>query len=118
MSSHICKGRFQLQAIASRISVLPEEKIWRVTVEPYKYRRSDEQNNFAWRLYRGIAEETGYTAEEIHAICKHKFGEPRTVKYGETEIVEYSTRDKDTKWMADYLDRVQAWAASEFGFIS
>lgn len=90
-------------------------KVWRVSITAYRSRRSNDQNRLAFALYRAIADETGHNAEEIHVICKHKFGEPVTYKLGNLEVTEYRTRDKDVGWMSNYIDRVSAWAATEFG---
>lgn len=97
------------------ITSLNEKRPWRVSVTEYRVRRSNDQNRLAWRLYNAIAAETGYTPDEVHSLCKQKFGEPRTVKIGGVEVTEYSTRDKDVAWMSDYIDRVSAFAASELG---
>lgn len=90
-------------------------KPWRVSITAYRSRRSNDQNRLAFAIYRAIADETGHTVDEVHVICKHKFGEPVTYKFGDTEVTEYRTRDKDVGWMANYIDRLQAWAVSELG---
>lgn len=116
MPEYICRGRTQLQQVANVIACqLSPDKIWRVNVAPYKLRRSGEQNNRAWAIYRAVADEVGHTPDEIHAICKHKFGEPTTYKLGDYEVTEYRTRDKDVEWMANYLTRIEQWAIQEFG---
>src|SRR5574343_341120 len=114
MPEFVVRGREQLQAVASRIACqLSPDKVWRIGITPYKVRRSNDQNRLAFAIYRAIADETGHTVDEVHVICKHKFGEPVTYKFGDTEVTEYRTRDKDVGWMANYIDRLQAWAISE-----
>lgn len=90
-------------------------KAWRVSITAYRARRSNDQNRRAFAVYRAVADETGHTVEEVHAICKHKFGEPTTYRLGEVEVTEYRTRDKDIGWMSNYIERLEAWAATEFG---
>ena len=90
-------------------------KVWRVSITAYRARRSNDQNRLAWKLYNAVAQETGYTPEEVHSLFKQKFGEPKTVKIGGVEITEYTTRDRDVAWFSDYLDRCQAFAAQELG---
>lgn len=116
MAEYVCRGREQLQAVASRIACqLSPDKIWRIGITPYKVRRSNDQNRLAWKLYNAVAQETGYSPEEVHSLFKQKFGEPKTVKIGGVEITEYTTRDRDVAWFSDYLDRCQAFAAQELG---
>lgn len=96
---------------------LSPSKIWRVSVTQYRARRSSDQNALAWKLYRAVAQETGYTPEEVHEVFKQKFGEPKRIKIGSVEAVEYTTREKDVAWFSDYLDRCQAFAAQELGVV-
>lgn len=90
-------------------------KVWRVSITAYRSRRSNDQNRLAWKLYNAVAAETGYTPDEVHSLFKQKFGEPKVVKIGGVEVTEYTTRDRDVGWFSDYLDRCQAFAASELG---
>ena len=93
------------------------DKIWRVSITAYKSRRSNDQNRLAWKLYNAVAQETGYTPDEVHSLFKQRFGEPKTVKIGGVEVTEYTTRDRDVGWFSDYLDRCQAFAAQELGVV-
>lgn len=115
MPEYILRTHSDRQRVTEMLTQLAMDKPWRVSLTPYKSRRSGEQNNRAWALYRAVADEVGHTPDEIHAICKHKFGEPTTYKLGDYEVTEYMTHDKDVEWMANYLTRVEAWAAQEFG---
>lgn len=117
MPEWVCRGPDQLRSASERIAGLSPEKIWRVSVGPYRVRRSPDQNNRAWALYREIADETGYSPGDIHEICKRKFGEPRVIEVAGVRVEEYSTRDKDVAWMSMYLERLEAWAASEWGVV-
>ena len=92
-------------------------KPWRVSIVAYRSRRSSDQNRLAWKLYNAVAQETGYTPDEVHNLFKQKFGEPKVVKIGRAEVTEYTTRDKDLAWFSDYLDRCQAFAAQELGVV-
>ena len=117
MADHIIRSRSDKQRLWRLIDELSESKPWRVSITAYKSRRSTDQNNLAWKLYRAVAQETGYTPEEVHSLFKQKFGEPKTVKIGGVEITEYTTRDRDVAWFSDYLDRCQAFAAQELGVV-
>lgn len=96
---------------------LAPNRIWRVSITQYRARRSTDQNALAWKLYRAVAAETGYTPDEVHSLFKQRFGEPKTVKIGNVEVTEYTTREKDVRWFSDYLDRCQAFAAQELGVV-
>lgn len=117
MPEYIVRSPEDKARMASAINALSETKLWRVSVTPYKSRRSNDQNRRAWALYRAVADETGHTTDEIHAICKQQFGEPKTIKVGGVEVTEYTTRDRDVAWFANYLDRCEAWAAQELGVV-
>ena len=43
---------------------------YEVFIRPYKRNRSRSQNNLIWMWYPYIAENTGYTEEELHEILK------------------------------------------------
>ena len=92
-------------------------KAWRVSITAYRARRSNDQNRLAWKLYHAVAAETGYPPDEVHSLFKQRFGEPKTVKIGDVEVTEYTTRDRDVAWFSDYLDRCQAFAAQELGVV-
>lgn len=53
------------------IQALPIDKPWRVTIEEYKPRRSDQQNRFLWGyVYRTICEHLeGWNAADVHEYC-------------------------------------------------
>ena len=93
------------------------DKPWRVSITQLRARRSNDQNRLAWKLYNAVAAETGYTPDEVHSLFKQRFGEPKTVKIGDVEVTEYTTRDRDVAWFSDYLDRCQAFAAQELGVV-
>ena len=76
-------------------------KVWRVSITAYRSRRSNDQNRLAWKIYNAVAQETGYSPEEVHSLFKQKFGEPKTVSIGGVEITEYTTRDRDVAWFSD-----------------
>ena len=89
---------------AEAILGLPPGK-WAVEVKRLQNRRTLDQN----------ASETGHDAEEVHEAMKRKFIAPA---YGEVfgEFVDRrSTTDQTTGSMADYLNRVHAFATTDLG---
>lgn len=91
-----------------------ETPVWIVVRKESKI-RSLQANAYLWVCYTLVSEYTGFTPEEIHAICKKKFI-VKTLKYGD-KIYEGvgSTALMDTVEFTDYVQKVKEWAGSEFG---
>lgn len=93
-------------------------KPWAVTVAKAKSKRSIDQNNLYWLWLGIIANETGNTATDIHEWCKGEFLPPVFVEVnGKVREARRSTTDLNTADMTTYLDRINAWAASDLGII-
>lgn len=113
---HVARGVQQLQRIADLIRGLSPEKPWRVAVVPHRAKRTTEQNKLLWALYTEIARGTGATAEEVHEGLKLLFLPKRQITVGDQVLlVPGSTARLDTAEFSEYVERVQAWAASELG---
>ena len=115
-------GKGHLLAFLDR---LPTEKKWRVTVGPYRKRRSLEQNSALWGVaYPAIREATGNDAEDLHTMfCGEYFGWVESEVLGKKKMKprRTTTRDENGKRnlisTADFMDFysfVQQKAA-EFG---
>lgn len=92
-------------------------RLWQVEFRPYVKRRNTNQNALLWALNTLIANETGHTPEEIHDFLKQKFLPPVVVQIGEEmKEVPGSTAKLSTVDFAEYVERVQAFAA-ELGLI-
>jgi hypothetical protein len=65
-------GRSDSARAAAFIQSLPVDKAWRVVVEPWKARRSEQQNRYLWGIvYPAVLEGggeslRGWTAEDLH----------------------------------------------------
>ena len=66
--------------------------------------RSSQQNNYYWNAVRIIAEELGYTDNEMHATIKNHF---------EVE----STKTLSTKEFASFIERLVRWSARELNIV-
>ena len=66
--------------------------------------RSSQQNNYYWNAVRIIAEELGYTDNEMHATIKNQF---------EVE----STKTLSTKEFASFIERLVRWSAIELNIV-
>jgi hypothetical protein len=104
-----------LQRAAEMIATLPAGK-WEIEVVRRREKRSGQQNRLLWAIYTAIADATGHTPEEIHDYFKHKFLPPRVIELGgEAVEVPGSTAIQDVPAFSEYVERVQAFAASELG---
>ena len=95
-----------------------------VCIRPYNSKRSVEQNRRLWKIYGELADKAWvngrrYSAETWHEYCKGMFlGYELKAMPDGTEIkTPISTTTLNTAEMTDYQNRLQAWAAREFGII-
>ncbi len=95
--------------------------------------RTLPQNRYLWGVvYETLSTALGYDKEEIHEICKAKFGlrtkyegdiamrlrEDQIWEANETiPVIEFvrSTRLFNTKEMTDYIDKIRRWSMDKFG---
>ena len=110
---------------AAALALLPLDKPLAVTVKPYRRRRTTSQNATHWwrlnALCDAIALDTGHTAQEIHDVVKARFCPCKPKTFEEPDGTTYtfavrSTTLLDVTEMADFMTRVEAWAAETFGF--
>lgn len=66
--------------------------------------RSSQQNNYYWNIVRILADELGYTEQEMHQTIKNHFD------------VE-STKTLSTKEFAGFIERLVRWSAIEFNIV-
>lgn len=95
-----------------------------VCIRPYNSKRSIEQNRRLWKIYAKLADEAWvngrrYSAETWHEYCKGMFlGYDLKAMPDGTEVkTPISTTTLNTAEMTDYQNRLQAWAAGNFGLI-
>lgn len=95
-----------------------------VCIRPYNSKRSVEQNRRLWKIYAKLADEAWvngrrYSAETWHEYCKGMFlgYELKAMPDGTELKTPISTTTLNTAEMTDYQNRLQAWAAGNFGLI-
>ena len=66
--------------------------------------RSAQQNNYYWNIVRILADELGYTENEMHSTIKNHF---------EVE----STKTLSTKEFASFIERLVRWSAIELNIV-
>ncbi len=93
-----------------------------IVVRPYKSKRSHEQNNRLWKLYEIISdcvyiEGKRYSQEVWHEHFKRQFlgCDELQLPNGTTELRGKSTTRLKVDEMAEYQNKIQAWAATEHG---
>lgn len=95
-----------------------------VCIRPYNSKRSIEQNRRLWKIYGELADKAWvngrrYSAETWHEYCKGMFlgYELKAMPDGTEVKTPISTTTLNTAEMTDYQNRLQAWAAGNFGLI-
>ena len=95
-----------------------------VCIRPYNSKRSIEQNRRLWAIYGELADKAWvngrrYSAETWHEYCKGYFlgFELKAMPDGTELKTPISTTTLNTAEMTDYQNRLQAWAAGNFGLI-
>lgn len=86
-----------------------------LTIKRRAVRRSLSQNALMWMWFACIADETGQDRHDIHAHYCWKFLSRPIEWNGTFEIVSGGTSNLSTEEMTDFLNRIQADAASELG---
>lgn len=118
MRAIVARGVAQLQNAADIIRGLAPDKPWRITLAPYRSKRSPEQNARLWALYREICSGTGNTEQEVHDALKKKFLPPKFVEIGDESIpIIPDSRDLDVMEFADFMTKVEMFAAQELGVV-
>lgn len=77
--------------------------------------RTVSQNSLMWMWYKCMEDATGQSKEDFHDYYKTKFLSRQVAIGGRWVTVVGSTADLNTLQMTDYLEKVKADAATEFG---
>ena len=95
-----------------------------ITIRPHKSKRSIEQNRRLWRIYGELSDKAWvngrrYSAETWHEYCKGVLlgFDIKAMPDGTEVKTPISTTTLNTAEMTDYQNRLQSWAAGEFGII-
>jgi hypothetical protein len=102
---------------AKIVSQLPVAKPLKLTVEPFRARRSNTANARLWALHQRAAEHTGMSADEMHeiALCRFYGYEEKTVGGIIRQIPVERSSAKDVKEFARFMEATEAWYITEFG---
>lgn len=103
----IIRGAASLSAAIQRISGIPLERPWMLTIEHYRKKRSSDANAYYWsQIVTPLAQHLGYSPEELHTeICGSYFGW-KTVEFrGHTrEVPRRTTTTPDTLGTMEFAD--------------
>ena len=91
---------------------------WAVEIKEHKAKRSAEANRRYWAILAQIAEDGWIEGRRYSAEVWHEFAKRRFIGVidgpGGISIAESSSR-LNTKEFADYVQKVEVWAATELG---
>lgn len=106
---------------AAFIASLDASKSWRVTVQPFRKKRSLAQNRLNWLYCNAVAEAvsdyTGMDAEAIHQFMKAKFAPPKALEMNGQWVDVRSTTMLNTAEMSKYCDDIYRFCVEEIGLI-
>lgn len=89
-----------------------------ITVQEHKAKRSLEQNRLYWQRLNEIAEQAWVGGKQFSAEAWHEFYKRQLIGYEELPrggTVGISTTSLSVAEFSDYINRVEAYAATELG---
>ena len=87
----------------------------KLTIERYTEPRTLSQNALMWLWFTCIEKETGTDKQEVHDYYCDLFLSRQILFNGKETVVSGSTSKLNTLQMSDFMNKVQADAASELG---
>ena len=105
-----------LPFLIEKLEALDFTKKWKIVLTENKEIRTNEQNDRLWAMYKAIGDYIGYSQDEMHKILKFKFLRTERILNDESFEVLKSTTSLSVEEMTDYMDKIEAWAATELGF--
>lgn len=86
-----------------------------LTLKKVVKQRSNNQNAMMWMWFTCLSQDTGATKEDFYDYYREKFLSRTVIINGKETKVTTGTSKLDTIAMTEFLNKVQADAASEFG---
>lgn len=104
------------QAVKSYIDSLSNGKRYDINIVVHRERRTIDQNRLLFLWINCISGETGQDKDDLHKYFKRKFlPHHHNTVFNEQIYIEPTTTTLDTKQFTDYLNLIQAFAATELG---
>lgn len=88
---------------------------YEIVVRQFKKNRSNDQNALMWLWFTCLEDETGQDKQDIHDYYCKLFLKREVTINDKREVVVSGTKHLKSDEMANFLTKVQADAASEFG---
>lgn len=96
-----------------------------VVIRPHRSKRSIEQNKRLWKIYQTISEQVWVNGHKFDAETWHEYFKSHFIGYnevvnpmtGEVNKIPLSTTTMNTQEMTEYQNKLQAWAANEYGIL-
>ena len=123
MKHVIPKGNLSIEhreMVKQQIDDLSDEKAWLIQAQPYRRRRTLEQNAFLHAVpIKMICEHTGHSVDDMKQwLMGQAFGwEEYTVMGEARKKPRLGTSQLNTEQFAWFLEWLEAWAAQELGMI-
>ena len=111
----LIENEISKEAVISYIRNLILKKPYEVVISRKKEKRSVSQNSLMWMWFECLAHETGHTKEQFHEHYCNMFLKKLSPIDG--QMVVGGTRALTKDAFTDFLNKVQADAASYFGVI-
>lgn len=103
-----------LKTVLNDIANLHPDKTWKIEVTDKPPTRSTQANALYWKWVHIIAEDRGYTDDELHDTMKLSFlgTETKTDITGKTFEVIKDSRNLNKQEFSEYMNKVHALAMS------
>jgi hypothetical protein len=100
-----------LDNLVNQLKDLDQNKLWSVTVKPYKSTRSLDQNEYYWKLVTELADYFGLKSkDEMHQVLLYKLlSEEKQIK-NLKDLTIVSTTKLNVKQFNEYLEKVKEFA--------
>ena len=112
------EGMVNFDDISSKLQLLlntsPNGE-YNLTLTRKRTKRTVDQNALMWLWFSCIENETGTDKQDIHDYCCRVFNYRVVSINGEQQKVAGGTSKLNTEQMANFLNQVQVWAATELG---
>jgi hypothetical protein len=91
-------NKYNLDQLINRIRSLNLKNAWNVSILPYSYNRSLEQNNMYWEMITQMADYFGNSKDQMHDLMRYKFlYAPKEIYnidyFGKVKSKDYKQRD-------------------------
>lgn len=106
------------EKIAEELKYFKRKRV-EIQIKQLKSTRSSRQNRLWWLYVTILANELGYSKDEMHEICKYKFLKREKVDEKTGEVFEYigSTTNLNKSEFADMVTDLIRWASQTFSVI-